>query len=204
MAKKRRAQGKSIRVRQEQRQNGIFSSPIAMRIAAYICDYLIAGVATIAVTTLPYYYLTGGMTTTNLADYATLGIGTPLVALMVLTSTVLTWCYFALLPATIWNGQTLGKRWANLEVVMLNGDGVGLGRFTLRWAIQLFVEVPSIFVIIDLMQLMDLAGVGGLLLVWQTVGGIAFAVSIALMLGSTHHRSIHDLVLGTWVYNGNQ
>ena len=203
MGKKNRKNSKAMGPSRGPASGNLFASPIFLRIAAFVCDYLMLLVITVALTMLPFYYLTGGGVTASIADYATIGFGVPVVVGIALAATALSWVYCALLPATAWSGRTLGKRWTNTEVVMVDGSPAGLGRLTLRWLFMLVAEAPALFATIDLRQLFGLLGFDAVANVWNIASWVVLAASFIMMLGTDYHQSLHDRLLGTWVWNGN-
>lgn len=75
----------------------------------------------------------------------TLGLGdlaaTWSLAFLVLMSFLILWGYYVLFE-TLWNGRTLGKRWAKLQVVRLDGAPIGLTESIIRNVVRLVDFLP--------------------------------------------------------------
>ncbi len=183
-----------------QGSGNLFEAPLFRRIAGFVCDYIVGLITTVAITMLPYFYLSGGRRTITVAAYLDLGYGFALPAALVGVAVLASFVYFVVMPGKVWPGKTLGKRWAQTSIVRLDGGNVGMGGLTLRWLCMLLVETPCILVTMNLWQLMELQGMEVITGPWRIAGGIAFVASIVLMLATDDRRAIHDFAAGTWVY----
>lgn len=109
--------------------------------------------------------------------------------------------YFALFDSSLWQA-TPGKRWRNLKVIRLNGEGLdrkrALGRELLKfipwelahaciWQIRFAPQEPSPMI------------AAGFVLVWILVG----ANIISLLISSTH-QTLYDRFSGTYVATGSR
>jgi uncharacterized RDD family membrane protein YckC len=80
---------------------------------------------------------------------------------------------YSLLLPVFWYGYTLGKRIVGIRIVKVNGEKLGIGTMLLR------VVVAAIVYTITL--------------------GIALIASIFMIALRKDHRSVHDLIAGTYV-----
>ncbi|MCM3760430.1 RDD family protein [Halalkalibacter oceani] len=80
--------------------------------------------------------------------------------------------YTLLLPV-FWHGYTVGKRICGIRIVKLDGSDVGIGAMLLRTIVAGFVYVITL--------------------------GIAFIVSIFMVVFRKDKRSIHDMLAQTYV-----
>ncbi|MGI5900956.1 MAG: RDD family protein [Desulfitobacteriia bacterium] len=80
---------------------------------------------------------------------------------------------YAIILPIIWNGQTIGKRALSIRIIKVNGEKIGIGTMLLR------VLVSNI--------------------VYALTLGIAFIVSVFMVLIREDKRSVHDFIAGTYV-----
>ncbi len=82
--------------------------------------------------------------------------------------------YYFLLPI-FWYGYTVGKRVLGIRIVRINGEPPGFLTMVLRIVVAFLVYVLTM--------------------------GIGFLISIIMVATRSDHRSLHDLIAGTYVTN---
>lgn len=177
----------------------IEESPLARRVLAFVSDYLIGGI----IATLPLGIANSFVPNTKLGDLSSClnaGMGMGAVAAIVAAALVLSYAYYVVLPLKVWPGQTVGKRLARIEIVMLDGSPASLKALSVRWAFTVFVEtffnICSSYVI----QLLELTGGGAVSSSFALLGGAVSIVSALRVWRRGERRALHDVMAGTWVY----
>ena len=183
----------------EQVTSRIEQSPIAKRVLAFISDYLLGGIASM----LPLSIVGSIIGAGTIGDLSTLiagGLSILQLTGVVLLSFVISFAYFVIVPLKLWPGQTVGKRLAGIEVVMLDGSPASLKALMIRWAFMVFVEtffsINSSFVI----QLLELTSGGASSSAFALLGGAVSIVSALRVFRDGERRALHDVMAGTWVY----
>lgn len=107
---------------------------------------------------------------------------------------VITVVYQTIFNSRIGNGQTLGKRVMNIQVVDFNGDAIDLGKSFLRALILCF---PYFTANLTIPGLSDIAIVN----VIKTIilSTIVIGVVVIYIFNKQTRQSLHDLVVGTYV-----
>ena len=183
----------------EKMVGSIEGSPLARRVLAFVSDYLIGGI----VAMLPMGIASSFVSNATLGDLSSCleaGMGMGAVVAIVVSALALSYAYYVVLPLKVWPGQTVGKRLARLEVVMLDGSPATLRALSVRWAFTVFVEtffnICSSFVI----QLLELTGGGVVSSSFALLGGAVSIVSALRVWRRGERRALHDVMAGTWVY----
>ncbi|MBP3885632.1 MAG: RDD family protein [Olsenella sp.] len=129
------------------------------------------------------------------------GIGVPVA--LTLVGLALSIAYGVVVPWKVWPGQTLGKRVAGLEIVMLDGSPASLPVLLARQALGLhLIEVVPSIAMTNVINLINATGATTVAYAWQTLG-VAFTVaSVVSVFRTADHRAVHDRLAGTWVYSG--
>ncbi|TXF79237.1 RDD family protein [Chryseobacterium sp.] len=107
---------------------------------------------------------------------------------------VITVVYQTIFNSRVGNGQTLGKRAMNIQVVDINGDPIDLGKSFLR---ALILCLPYFTVNLTIPGLSDTAIVN----VIKTIilATIVIGVVVIYIFNKQTRQSLHDLAVGTYV-----
>lgn len=167
---------------------------LSRRFIAYLIDWYLGGLVTafpIAIFSMREFQTVQNQ---NILQFsAPYGI---LAGVLALLCAVL---YYVIVPAFIWNGQTVAKRMLKIRIVDCTGVPARAGRIILRQLVgMLIIEGGLVTASTILHQMLTL--VTGLELVrpLMYVGLVLSAVSAALVL-IRGHRAIHDRLAGTQV-----
>ena len=107
---------------------------------------------------------------------------------------VITVAYQTIFNSKIVNGQTIGKRAMNLQVVDINGDTIDIRKSFLR---ALILCVPYFTANLTIPGLIDISIVD----ITKTIilASIAIGVVVIYIFNKQTRQSLHDLVVGTYV-----
>lgn len=108
--------------------------------------------------------------------------------------------YYAIVPLTIWKGQTLGKRWCHFKIVKLDGSEVLAKDLFIRQVIGIFlIEGALIFPSNLFRQIISLISNSNLITPLMYVGIAISILSALFVLFRKDHKAIHDLISNTKV-----
>jgi len=108
--------------------------------------------------------------------------------------------YYVFVPLTIWNGQTLGKRWCHFKIVKTDGENVVFKELFFRQVIGIFlVEGVLIFPSSLLRQILSLASNMNFITPLMYLGIAVSIISVLFVLFRKDHKAIHDLISNTRV-----
>ncbi|SHJ95335.1 Uncharacterized membrane protein YckC, RDD family [Clostridium amylolyticum] len=108
--------------------------------------------------------------------------------------------YYVFVPLTIWNGQTLGKRWCHFKIVKTDGKNVVFKELFFRQVIGIFlVEGALIFPSSLLRQILSLASNINFITPLMYLGIAVSIISVLFVLFRKDHKAIHDLISNTRV-----
>lgn len=106
------------------------------------------------------------------------------------------------------HGRTLGKAAMGTYVIDADGNFPGFGRCLARWAVETGIPIGTslltLVVFIVVLNRVDDFWLGLVLILLMVVAVVAAwvigaIVDFIVMMANHEHRSIHDLVAGTWV-----
>ena len=170
------------------------AAPLSRRFGAYLIDWYLGGLVTAFPVSVVSMKLYGTVKNQNILSFSgEMGVWAGLAGILAALF------YYVVVPALIWNGQTLGKRWLKLKMVSLDGSAVKTGQLMLRQILGIMViegglvtastlwhQLASLVFHVSLVKPLMYAGMA-----------VSIVSSILVLLGS--HRAIHDLIGGTRV-----
>lgn len=195
-AKLRRAQGKLERQAAKWDAN-----PTVNRVVCALIDFFVGGVCIVGPAYLPYYYLSGSNSATDLAGYVELGYPSALPIGLGVAGLVLGLVYYVVVPWKVWPGQTLGKHLGHICIARRDRRELDLGTLLLRQVVGvMFLELGLTCNLLLLPQLISLVtGSSDAGASFQSVGIVITVVSIVLFFSSKKRLALHDRFAGTRV-----
>ena len=170
------------------------SAPLGRRFGAYLIDWYIGGLVTAFPVSVVSMKLYGTVKNQNIMSFpGEMGVWAGLAGIAAALF------YYVIVPALIWNGQTLGKRWLHMKIVSSDGSMVKTRQILVRQIIGMMILEGGLVTASTL---------------WHQVASMVFHLSLVKLLmyqGMTvsivssiltlpgRHRAIHDLIGGTRV-----
>ena len=154
----------------------IIISKFWTRIWAFLIDSLILGVIG---------YLLGLMIQDFLISIGSYGM---------ILGLIITLTYQTICNSELANGQTLGKRFMDIQVVDVNGDLIGVGKSLLR---ALILSFPYFTFNLSIPGLADTSFVS----LVKTIGLLSIVIGVVVfyIFNKQTRQSLHDLIIGTYV-----
>lgn len=107
--------------------------------------------------------------------------------------------YYVAVPAFVWRGQTLAKRWLKLKIVQADGSEAQIKHIVLRQLAGMIVIEGSLVTVSTIWHQMAALATGIDLVKILMYAGIAVSLVSAAMTLFGKHRAIHDRIGGTMV-----
>ena len=165
-------------------------APMWKRWAAFILDWYLSGVVSMAPAAL-MWNLKSGETKVNL-DIVGLGhsgIWAAVLAILILIA------YFYVIPLFLWPGQTPGKRLLSIAIVQANGSAVDAKSLALRQiVILLFLETISLMTNETVAKILSYASM------------VLLVLSVLMASFTPFHQALHDRFAKTrviWIKREN-
>ena len=109
-------------------------------------------------------------------------------------------CYYALVPAYVWPGQTIGKKIVNLKIVASDYGNVSVKQIFVRQILAILIVEGSVYgasntfhQLISIMLKVNITGIYGCIGLGITI------LSVVLTLIFKSKRAFHDLMAGTMI-----
>lgn len=168
------------------------------RLIAYFIDFFLANVLACVPLCLIEAIVNGNLETTQDLRIVPLPYAYLIVALAFLVHLF----YFVYVPYKIWPGQTCGKRFLDMKMVMMDGSDVTIKALLLRNVVALLaIEGAAFFMTTYILQLICLTIGLDNIPVWITyVYYFMTMLSVMVTLTNRNRRMIHDYIGGTKVY----
>lgn len=164
------------------------------RFFAYLIDWYAGALVTNIPISIVAGGITGSMLNQKLADLGPLGM------LAGAGGVVLAVCYYVLVPAFIWKGQTPAKRLLGLRIDALDGSPASLRQLVLRQVAGLMV-LEGVLVTASSVwhQMLGIATGIDFVTYLMYAGYAVVALSVGMMLITKDHRCLHDYIGSTRV-----
>lgn len=167
---------------------------LGVRFIAYLIDWYIGALVTALPMAVCAQKLYGDVTMQNILSFeAPYGLVAGFFSLLCAV------LYFVVLPALVWQGQTLGKHFLHVKIVSADGSKASVSQLLLRQVIGIIVVegalVTASTVLRNVLQL-----VLGINVAYGMYVGIAISlISVAMLWFTKGHRALHDFIGGTKV-----
>lgn len=168
---------------------------LSRRFFAYLIDWYVGALAGAIPISIIASQVTGDVTNQNILD-----LPAPFGLVAGALSLLFAWGYFVAVPAFVWPGQTLAKRFLGLRIATLDGDDPSLGKLMIRQVLGLFI-IDGTLVAASAIWHQMLTIVTGVNFVTPLMyAGFAITlVNVAMIVMRKDRRCIHDLISGTQV-----
>lgn len=107
--------------------------------------------------------------------------------------------YYFAVPAFVWSGQTLGKRWMKLEIVSGDGSQVSVKQLFLRQCIGMILVEGSLVSASALLHQLLTVLTGIDFVKPLTYVGMALSIGSAVLILVKENRALHDYMANTRV-----
>ena len=107
--------------------------------------------------------------------------------------------YYVAVPAFVWRGQTLAKRWLKIRIVREDGGETRVKHIVLRQLVGIIVVEGSLVTVSTIWHQMAALATGIDLVKILMYAGIAVSLISAIMTLFGKHRALHDRIGGTMV-----
>ena len=164
------------------------------RFIAYLIDWYVGALATALPISMVAMKLYGTVKNQQIMEFAApMGM---VAGAMGLLCAVL---YYWVVPAVVWKGQTLGKRWLHIKIVGADGGEATPGMLARRQLLGIVVVEGSLVSASTIWHQMFTIATGiNVVNVLMYAGMAVSLVSVVLVLAG-RHRAIHDRIGGTAV-----
>lgn len=169
-------------------------SPLTRRFIAYLIDWYIGGLATALPVSILSMRLFGTVQNQNIMSFGgNAGLLAGVLAFLCGTA------YFVLVPAFVWRGQTLAKRWLKLVIVSADGGQVSTGQIFLRQLLGIIVIEGSLVTVSALWHQLASMITGVDFVTILMYAGLVISGISALMVVFGGRRALHDHLAKTAV-----
>ena len=164
------------------------------RFIAYLIDWYVGALATALPISMVAMKLYGTVKNQQIMEFAApMGM---VAGAMGLLCAVL---YYWVVPAAVWKGQTLGKRWLHIKIVGADGGEATPGMLARRQLLGIIVVEGSLVSASTIWHQMATMATGINLVTPLMYAGIAVSLVSAIMVLFGGHRAIHDYLGGSRV-----
>lgn len=169
------------------------------RLGAYLVDWIVGGILTGLPAVLIYGAVSGRSDMfSDLYVFESLGLNPMWAYISGILCILLGIFYYVIVPLKIYPGQTLGKKWAGIRVVKLNGDRVDLKTMLMRQVVGIFLIEGAVYIVSNyIRQLVTLSLRFYVDYYWQLFGMAVTLISVILIVKTLSHRAIHDYIAHT-------
>ncbi len=167
---------------------------VTRRFLAYLIDWYVGALATALPISMVAMKLYGTVKNQQIMEFeAPMGMAAGAAGLLCAV------LYYWAVPAAVWKGQTLGKRWLHLKITAADGGEVSCGMLARRQLLGIVLLEGSLVSASTIWHQMASMATGINLVTPLMYAGIAVSLASAVMVLLKGHRAIHDYLGGTKV-----
>lgn len=167
---------------------------LSRRFIAYLIDWYIGALATAFPVSAVSMKLFGTVQNQNLLSF-TPPYGLIAGGLGVLCAVL----YYVFVPAFVWRGQTVAKRWLKIKIVSADGSEAGVGKIFSRQFLGMIIIEGSLVTASTVWHQMVTILTGADAVKVLMYAGMAVSLVSAVMVLFKNHRALHDYIGGTIV-----